>query len=130
MIDKMVNTVLFITIVSFFAKISDENIGGTYMTLLATLSNLGSMYTNTAGMYLVNWFSVKKCSFDNLIFNGTFVNMTQLDLFNITYIAQSQTDYSSLLLQNNITAQDYVNKCSSSSYIKVCIIIIEKYDLK
>ena len=37
----IVNTTLFITIVSFFAKIADQKIGGTYMTLLATLSNIG-----------------------------------------------------------------------------------------
>ncbi len=118
-IEKMVSTTMFITIVSFFAKISDQNIGGTYMTLLATLSNLGSMYPSTAGMYLVNWFSVKNCSFNNHIFNGSVSNMTLLSAFNITYIAQNVTDFSSLILQNNVTAMDYVNKCSSKSYIKV-----------
>ncbi len=40
-LNGIVNTTLFITIVSFYAKVSDQNVGGTYMTLLATLNNLG-----------------------------------------------------------------------------------------
>lgn len=39
----IVSTTLFISVVSFQAKVSDQNVGGTYMTLLATLSNLGKL---------------------------------------------------------------------------------------
>jgi hypothetical protein len=39
--DKIAESSMFISMVSFFANISDANIGGTYMTLLTTLSNLG-----------------------------------------------------------------------------------------
>lgn len=35
------STVMFITQVSFHAKISDPAVGGTYMTLLNTAANLG-----------------------------------------------------------------------------------------
>jgi MFS transporter, PAT family, solute carrier family 33 (acetyl-CoA transportor), member 1 len=32
---------MYVSLMSFFAQISDPKIGGTYMTLLNTLSNLG-----------------------------------------------------------------------------------------
>lgn len=34
---------IFVTQVSFFAKVSDKKIGGTYMTFLNTISNLGKL---------------------------------------------------------------------------------------
>ncbi len=43
-LDKVVESTMFISQVSFFANISDANIGGTYMTLLTTLSNLGNYH--------------------------------------------------------------------------------------
>lgn len=42
-LDKIAESSMFISLVSFFANISDANIGGTYMTLLTTLSNLGKI---------------------------------------------------------------------------------------
>ncbi len=42
-LDKIMENCMTISIVSFFANISDANIGGTYMTLLTTLSNLGKL---------------------------------------------------------------------------------------
>lgn len=48
---------LFIMIVSrvgFYARISESNIGGTYMTLLATISNLGHSILTTLILYIAN----------------------------------------------------------------------------
>lgn len=41
---SMIETTMFMAQLSFNAKISDEIIGGTYMTLLTTLGNLGMIY--------------------------------------------------------------------------------------
>lgn len=38
---SFMSTVQFVSLGSFFTKISDPLIGGTYMTLLNTISNLG-----------------------------------------------------------------------------------------
>jgi PAT family acetyl-CoA transporter-like MFS transporter 1 len=38
---------MFVSQMAFFAKVSDPKIGGTYMTLLNTLSNLGKISRNT-----------------------------------------------------------------------------------
>ena len=44
-LSSFMSTVQFVSIGCFFARIADPTVGGTYMTLLNTLSNLGgSMY--------------------------------------------------------------------------------------
>ena len=43
--------------VYFYAKISDKNIGGTYMTLLHTLSNMGYTLPMTLAFYLLEVFT-------------------------------------------------------------------------
>lgn len=45
----------------FHAQISDPAMGGTYMTLLNTLSNLGGTWTGTLALWLVDVVSVKDC---------------------------------------------------------------------
>ncbi len=42
---NILNSAFFIAIGSFIAIVCDENVGGTYMTLLATFTNLGIAYT-------------------------------------------------------------------------------------
>lgn len=44
LLDKITATVIFVQFQAFNAKISDPIIGGTYMTLLNTVSNLGMRY--------------------------------------------------------------------------------------
>jgi PAT family acetyl-CoA transporter-like MFS transporter 1 len=46
---------------AIFSNVADPEIGGTYMTLLSTLYNLGCMYPNTIVLYLVGFFTVKQC---------------------------------------------------------------------
>lgn len=89
----LINTSMFIAAVSFYAKIADKNIGGTYMTLLATLSNIGSMYPSTFGMYLMNFFNVKKC-LDDGQFN------------------KNSSNFTSVLQMTNGTVNLFENKCS------------------
>ncbi len=52
---------MFVATMSFNAQISDPAIGGTYMTLLNTLANLGGTWTGTAALWLVDVVSFKDC---------------------------------------------------------------------
>ncbi|KAI4455931.1 solute carrier family 33 acetyl-coa transporter -related [Holotrichia oblita] len=45
---------MFVSIMAFFARISDPMVGGTYMTLLNTLSNLGGNWPATVALWLVD----------------------------------------------------------------------------
>ncbi|UJR10961.1 hypothetical protein I4U23_015146 [Adineta vaga] len=44
-----------VSIIGFFARISEPRIGGTYMTLLATLYNLGHALSSTLVLYIAEW---------------------------------------------------------------------------
>ncbi|XP_025424845.1 acetyl-coenzyme A transporter 1-like [Sipha flava] len=53
--------IMFVAMLSFFNRISDPRFGGTYMTLLNTLSNFGIKWTATAAFGLINFLTIKKC---------------------------------------------------------------------
>lgn len=53
---------MFVAIMAFFAKISDPAVGGTYMTFLNTLSNLGGNWANTVILWLVDVLTWKECT--------------------------------------------------------------------
>ncbi|KAI6247249.1 hypothetical protein HI914_04145 [Erysiphe necator] len=55
------NTVMFVAISAFHAKIADPTIGGTYMTLLATVSNLGGTFPRFFVLKLVDLFTKATC---------------------------------------------------------------------
>lgn len=48
---------------AFFTHISDKNIGGTYMTLLNTIANIGLHWPTTLALYLIDVLSEKACLF-------------------------------------------------------------------
>lgn len=56
------STVMFVAISAFHARISDPVIGGTYMTLLATVSNLGGTFPRFFILKLVDAFTVATCN--------------------------------------------------------------------
>ena len=53
---------MFVAVMAFFARISDPAVGGTYMTLLNTLSNLGGNWPTTVVLWLVDYLTWKRCS--------------------------------------------------------------------
>ncbi|KAK5692158.1 hypothetical protein LTR97_011332 [Elasticomyces elasticus] len=55
------STVMFVSISAFHAKIADPVIGGTYMTLLATVSNLGGTFPRFFVLKFVDMFTVATC---------------------------------------------------------------------
>ncbi|KIH94569.1 hypothetical protein SPBR_05844 [Sporothrix brasiliensis 5110] len=55
------NTVMFVAVSAFHARIADPAIGGTYMTLLATVSNLGGTFPRYFVLRLVDYFTKATC---------------------------------------------------------------------
>ena len=53
---------MFVANMAFNARVSDPSLGGTYMTLLNTLSNLGGVWTTTAALWFVDVLSWKTCT--------------------------------------------------------------------
>ncbi|XP_028650335.1 acetyl-coenzyme A transporter 1 [Erpetoichthys calabaricus] len=52
---------MYVAIMAFHAKVSDPVIGGTYMTLLNTVTNLGGNWPSTLALWLVDPLTVKEC---------------------------------------------------------------------
>lgn len=52
---------MFVAVMAFNARVSDPDIGGTYMTLLNTLSNLGGNWPSTLALWLVDFLTFKTC---------------------------------------------------------------------
>lgn len=53
---------MFVAVMAFFAKISDPRSGGTYMTLLNTLSNLGGTWPSTVILFFVDPLTWNSCT--------------------------------------------------------------------
>ncbi|EPY52212.1 acetyl-CoA transporter [Schizosaccharomyces cryophilus OY26] len=58
-------TVQFVSIGVFHSQISDPAIGGTYMTILNTLSNLGGTWPQYIMLKLTDWVTFSYCSTDD-----------------------------------------------------------------
>lgn len=67
---SFMNTVQFVGISAFHTRVADPLLGGTYMTLLNTVSNFGGTWPRIIIMYLINWFTIYQCS-DGTIVRGT-----------------------------------------------------------
>lgn len=52
---------MFVACMAFHAKVSDPVIGGTYMTLLNTMMNLGGNWPSTLALWLVDPLTSKRC---------------------------------------------------------------------
>ncbi|CAH1993958.1 unnamed protein product [Acanthoscelides obtectus] len=52
---------MYVSIMAFFAKISDSKVGGTYMTLLNTCTNLGGNWPTILALYFVDPLTWKQC---------------------------------------------------------------------
>lgn len=58
---EIASTSIFISFMSFFARIADPTIGGTYMTLLNTITNLGGMWPRPLALWLLPKLSTYEC---------------------------------------------------------------------
>ncbi|CAH1724646.1 unnamed protein product [Aphis gossypii] len=66
-IQEVLSYMMFVAILAFFSRISDPRFGGTYMTLLNTLSNLGFVWPSTVALQLIDLLTTKKCSVDSVL---------------------------------------------------------------
>lgn len=57
--------IMTVALGAFYYRISDTRFGGTYMTLLNTLSNLGTLWSKSAAIGLIDVLTFKECSFDS-----------------------------------------------------------------
>lgn len=61
LLTSFMSTIQFVSICSFHTKIADPLIGGTYMTMLNTLSNFGGQWPKIIVLYLIDKFSYSQC---------------------------------------------------------------------
>jgi len=52
-------TIHFVSQMAFYARVSDPRIGGSYMTMLNTVSNLGSKWPSSLAFFLVGFFTLE-----------------------------------------------------------------------
>ena len=52
---------MFVSCMAFYARVSDPVVGGTYMTLLNTITNLGGNWPSALALWLVDPLTSKEC---------------------------------------------------------------------
>jgi PAT family acetyl-CoA transporter-like MFS transporter 1 len=52
-------SLIFVSLMTFFSKVSDARIGGTYMTFLNTANNLGSIWPSSLALWLLPKFNLQ-----------------------------------------------------------------------
>lgn len=67
---------MFVAVMAFFAKISDPAVGGTYMTLLNTICNLGGNWPTSIVLWLVDVLTWKQCVITEAQHDGLGLNNT------------------------------------------------------
>jgi len=77
MLHQVAMNLMFVAQMSFFNRVSDERIGGTYMTLLNTIANLGSKWSSSLAMFLVDPLTTKGCT--KLIMGNTCEDPAQVE---------------------------------------------------
>jgi PAT family acetyl-CoA transporter-like MFS transporter 1 len=60
-VNEVAGQLMSVSSMFFSAKVSDPSIGGTYMTLLNTLSNLGSKWPNALSLWLLPKMTMSSC---------------------------------------------------------------------
>jgi PAT family acetyl-CoA transporter-like MFS transporter 1 len=58
---EIMSNAMFVAQMAFFARVSDPRLGGTYMTLLNTVSNLGGSWVKTASLGFLDYTTVRQC---------------------------------------------------------------------
>lgn len=61
MVATFMSSTMFVAQMAFYNRVSDPAIGGTYMTMLNTISNLGSAWTTPLAFLLVDRTTTKRC---------------------------------------------------------------------
>ena len=104
-IGMLMDTACGISCMAFFSNISDESVGGTYMTFLTTITNLGGTYPGTAALFLIQWFSVKICLFPESV---------------VTKATEPGSSYSTTTSFNELRNTSAHNACQSTAKSVEC----------
>jgi PAT family acetyl-CoA transporter-like MFS transporter 1 len=90
-LNEIAGSLIFSSVMSFFSRVSDPAIGGTYMTLLNTVTNLGSKWPNATALYLLPKLTVSVCQMKKDFFeNGASETMrAKLTRFDCSHSATS-----------------------------------------
>ena len=64
LVHEIAGNLVFISMMAFFSRVSDPSIGGSYMTLLNTIANLGSKWTTSACLFLLPRVTFHACTVD------------------------------------------------------------------
>jgi PAT family acetyl-CoA transporter-like MFS transporter 1 len=108
---------MFVAIMAFFARISDPAIGGTFMTLSNTMTNLGNMWPSSFVLWFVDIITHKNC-----VLEEEEVSLTPLiSTFNSTI-----SNLNATLLEDNVCyGADEVKACKAGGL--TCETITEGY---
>lgn len=68
------DVLMFVSMGAYFARISDESIGGTYLTLLNTLQNLGGTWPKLLALLFVDRLTWKQCKSQTEVANVVVCN--------------------------------------------------------
>ena len=90
---------------SFFTRISDKSIGGTYMTLCNTVANIGHNWPQTVALYLIDVFTLKHC-----IQNSSHLTMSKSSSVRITNKKKFE-EILKLIKDNTCSTNSELNDC-------------------
>lgn len=90
-LNEVASCLIFSSVMSFFARVSDPAIGGTYMTLLNTVTNLGSKWPNATALYMLPKLTYAVCTARNTSSLGLKMkaNLSQYDCSHSTAMCAS-----------------------------------------
>lgn len=77
---------MFVAVMAFFAKISDPAVGGTYMTLLNTVCNLGGNWPTTVMLWLVDVLTWRKCDGAEALEDNDCSNSKEMEVRGVLFL--------------------------------------------
>lgn len=96
--NEIAGSLIFSSVMSFFARVSDPAIGGTYMTLLNTVTNLGSKWPNATALYLLPRLTYGVCGLQHNMASAASKKLAQYDCSHSTTECASNGGYCNIQL--------------------------------
>lgn len=93
---------MFVAVMAFFAKVSDPAVGGTYMTLLNTVCNLGGNWPSTLALWAVDLLTWKTCHSTDAALDGTKCNSSEDSLVCVNGGGQCLVDVDGFYIESII----------------------------
>lgn len=128
--NEISSNLIFNSQMSFFSQIADPSIGGTYMTLLNTIANLGSKWPNFISLYLLPSLSTSYCKYDHSSIENQLLALTTSGRrFGQCHQKDCEEfDGSCELLYDGYTVQQYVAALYGILWLCFCIKILKNLE--